>query len=65
MSKENSNYLTTVRDYYGLTHKGKTCAVFIVAILGSILFGPAFAFTQVALVLVGILLNKAYPKDES
>ncbi|MFZ3461447.1 hypothetical protein [Vibrio harveyi] len=55
-----TNYLTGVRDYYGLRNVKKTVYALAFAIIGSLFFGEAFAWVQVVLFAVGMLLNRAY-----
>ncbi|WP_286236548.1 hypothetical protein, partial [Vibrio fluvialis] len=61
MDASKTNYLTGIRDYYGFRTKKNTVYAFVFAVIGSLLFGSAFALTQVALFVAGFTLNKLYP----
>lgn len=56
-----ANYLTNLRDFYGFRSQKKTAYTLGFAVIGSLLFGLAFALTQVVLFAVGFILNKLYP----
>lgn len=61
MADVKTNYLTNLRDFYGFRSKKKTAYTIGFAVIGSLLFGFAFALTQVVLFSVGSILNKLYP----
>lgn len=61
MAASKANYLTGLRDYYGFRSKRNTCYGLGFAVIGSFLFGSAFALSQVALFVAGFTLNKLYP----
>jgi hypothetical protein len=58
---DKTNYLTNLRDFYGFRSKKKTAYTLAFAVIGSLLFGFAFAITQVVLFATGFILNKIYP----
>lgn len=61
MAVMKANYLTGIRDYYGFRTKKNTAYALVFAAIGSLLFGSAFALTQVAFFAAGLILNKLYP----
>lgn len=61
MADIKTNYLTNLRDFYGFRSKKKTAYTLGFAVIGSLLFGFAFAITQVVLFATGFTLNKIYP----
>lgn len=61
MQKNQANYLSSVRNFYGFRTKGNTIAAILLSIVGTLLFGYGFAVCQIFLFALGIYLSKKYP----
>lgn len=61
LKKHPSNYLTLLRNTYGFRTRTNTVLAVSFAVVGSLMFGTAFAVFQALLFAAGFTLNKLYP----